>query len=100
MGVQLPTAFVKRMEQLLGDEFEAFMAAYDHTPHAGIRVNTLKIPVEALRNVLRSNCGRFRGAPQVFTFRTALSLDFTLTIMLGCTMYRNQVRCLRLNCSI
>ncbi|MDN4085538.1 RsmB/NOP family class I SAM-dependent RNA methyltransferase [Paenibacillus polymyxa] len=46
MGVQLPTAFVKRMEQLLGDEFEAFMAAYDHTPHAGIRVNTLKIPVE------------------------------------------------------
>ncbi len=46
MGVQLPTAFVKRMEQLLGDEFEAFMAAYDHTPHAGIRVNTLKIAVE------------------------------------------------------
>ncbi|QNR69105.1 RsmB/NOP family class I SAM-dependent RNA methyltransferase [Paenibacillus peoriae] len=46
MGVQLPTAFVKRMEQLLGDEFEAFMTAYDHTPHAGIRVNTLKIPVE------------------------------------------------------
>ncbi|MXO79803.1 rRNA cytosine-C5-methyltransferase, partial [Paenibacillus sp. OT2-17] len=46
MGVQLPTAFVKRMEQLLGDEFEAFMTAYDHTPHAGIRVNTLKIPME------------------------------------------------------
>lgn len=46
MGVQLPTAFVKRMEQLLGEEFEAFMTAYDHTPHAGIRVNTLKIPVE------------------------------------------------------
>ncbi|WP_307349538.1 RsmB/NOP family class I SAM-dependent RNA methyltransferase [Paenibacillus polymyxa] len=46
MGVQLPTAFVKRMEQLLGEEFEVFMTAYDHTPHAGIRVNTLKIPVE------------------------------------------------------
>ncbi|MGG4212447.1 RsmB/NOP family class I SAM-dependent RNA methyltransferase [Paenibacillus sp. FSL L8-0638] len=46
MGVQLPTAFVKRMEQLLGEEFEAFMTAYDHTSHAGIRVNTLKIPVE------------------------------------------------------
>lgn len=51
MGVQLPTAFVKRMEQLLGDEFEAFMAAYDHTPHAGIRVNTLKIPVEAFKAI-------------------------------------------------
>ncbi|MEK3851027.1 RsmB/NOP family class I SAM-dependent RNA methyltransferase [Paenibacillus sp. FSL R7-0340] len=49
MGVQLPTAFVKRMEQLLGDEFEAFMTAYDHTPHAGIRVNTLKIPVEEFK---------------------------------------------------
>ncbi|TKH42967.1 rRNA cytosine-C5-methyltransferase [Paenibacillus terrae] len=51
MGVQLPTAFVKRMEQLLGDEFEAFMAAYDHTPHAGIRVNTLKISVEAFKAI-------------------------------------------------
>ncbi|MEC0233904.1 RsmB/NOP family class I SAM-dependent RNA methyltransferase [Paenibacillus kribbensis] len=51
MGVQLPTAFVKRMEQLLGDEFEAFMAAYEHTPHAGIRVNTLKIPVEAFKAI-------------------------------------------------
>lgn len=51
MSVQLPTAFAKRMEQLLGDEFEAFMAAYDHTPHAGLRVNTLKIPVEAFKAI-------------------------------------------------
>ncbi|NMI02673.1 NOL1/NOP2/sun family putative RNA methylase [Paenibacillus sp. SZ31] len=46
MGVKLPLIFAERMKSLLGDEFEQFMKSYDQSPHAGLRVNTLKISME------------------------------------------------------
>lgn len=46
MGVQLPSPFIERMHQLLGKEFDDFMSTYDHTPHAGLRVNELKISLD------------------------------------------------------
>ena len=45
MGISLPLAFRAKMERLLGEEFEAFMASYDAPRFYGIRVNTLKIAV-------------------------------------------------------
>lgn len=35
--------FLEKMKNLLPDEFDSFMATYDATPHAGLRVNTLKV---------------------------------------------------------
>ncbi|MBT2286558.1 RsmB/NOP family class I SAM-dependent RNA methyltransferase [Paenibacillus polymyxa] len=46
MGVKLPLIFAERMKSLLGDEFELFMKSYEQSPHAGLRVNTLKISME------------------------------------------------------
>lgn len=46
MAVQLPDAFINRMQMLLGDEYDAFFSSYDKPKYAGIRVNTLKISVE------------------------------------------------------
>lgn len=46
MGVKLPLIFAERMKSLLGDEFEQFMKSYEQFPHAGLRVNTLKISME------------------------------------------------------
>ncbi len=47
---QIPTAFLKRMESLLGDEFVDFLSCYDRYPESGLRVNTLKLtPVEFLQ---------------------------------------------------
>ncbi|WP_336779511.1 RsmB/NOP family class I SAM-dependent RNA methyltransferase [Paenibacillus illinoisensis] len=46
MAVQLPSIFAERMKSLLGDEFEQFMKSYEQSPHAGLRVNTLKISME------------------------------------------------------
>lgn len=43
MALQLPPLFVQRMQDLLGDEFQSFMDSYQESPHAGIRINTLKI---------------------------------------------------------
>ncbi|MBY0218479.1 RsmB/NOP family class I SAM-dependent RNA methyltransferase [Paenibacillus illinoisensis] len=46
MALQLPSIFEERMKNLLGDEFEQFMKSYEQSPHAGLRVNTLKISME------------------------------------------------------
>lgn len=40
--MQLPTAFVEKYHQLLGDEAPAFLASFDQPSHAGFRVNPLK----------------------------------------------------------
>ncbi|RRJ64819.1 NOL1/NOP2/sun family putative RNA methylase [Paenibacillus oralis] len=47
MTVQLPSVFLDRMQELLGDEFEVFLSSYDDPKHAGIRVNTLKINLDS-----------------------------------------------------
>ncbi len=50
MGVQLPPQFLERMEQLLGEQFPSFVQSYEQSPHAGLRVNTLKISNEQFRS--------------------------------------------------
>lgn len=44
--MKLPKIFEDQMRKQLGDEFNDFMATYDHESYRGIRVNTLKISVE------------------------------------------------------
>ncbi|MEF2965509.1 RsmB/NOP family class I SAM-dependent RNA methyltransferase [Paenibacillus sp. M1] len=51
MAVQLPAAFVTRMQALLGDEYDEFLSSYDSPRYAGIRVNTLKISVDEFRAI-------------------------------------------------
>ncbi|MCM3038508.1 RsmF rRNA methyltransferase first C-terminal domain-containing protein [Paenibacillus motobuensis] len=51
MGLQLPIAFTTKMQQLLGDEYEEFLASYEKPRYAGIRINTLKIDVESFRAI-------------------------------------------------
>ena len=38
----LPPAFLKRMKQLLADEFDDFLACYQKEPYRGLRLNPLK----------------------------------------------------------
>ncbi|MGC5771261.1 RsmB/NOP family class I SAM-dependent RNA methyltransferase [Paenibacillus pabuli] len=51
MAVQLPSIFEERMKNLLGIEFESFMNSYKQSPHAGLRVNTLKISMEQFNEI-------------------------------------------------
>ena len=39
---QLPQEFLTRMQEMLGDEFDAFLTSYDAPRTAGLRVNTKK----------------------------------------------------------
>ncbi|MCM3131729.1 RsmB/NOP family class I SAM-dependent RNA methyltransferase [Paenibacillus polysaccharolyticus] len=51
MAVQLPLDFAERMQRLLGAEFESFIQSYEQSPHAGLRVNTLKISMEQFKEM-------------------------------------------------
>ena len=43
---QLPKAFLERMKEMLGEEYDAFLKSYEAPRQFGLRVNTLKISVE------------------------------------------------------
>ena len=43
---QLPQEFLTRMQDMLGDEFDAFLASYNAPRTAGLRVNTKKCRTE------------------------------------------------------
>lgn len=51
----LPAAFCARMQALLGEDYEAFIASYDREPQRGLRVNTLKCDVPTLLCALGGN---------------------------------------------
>ncbi|MGQ9502470.1 MAG: RsmB/NOP family class I SAM-dependent RNA methyltransferase [Anaerolineae bacterium] len=51
MAEQLPAAFVTRMRALLGTEAEDFLESLSQSPRLGLRVNTLKITLEAFHSI-------------------------------------------------
>ena len=64
---EIPDGFLERMRSLLGDEFGAFVASYDRAPMAGLRVNTLKISVEAFRTAAPFDLTPVPWCPTGFT---------------------------------
>lgn len=48
----LPAAFLLRMRDELGAEFESFLSSYDLPPARGVRANTLKISTEEFQKVV------------------------------------------------
>lgn len=44
--MKLPEEFVKKMQELMGDEFNSYLESYEKPRFYGLRVNTLKISVE------------------------------------------------------
>ena len=48
MRVELPESFEKRMKEMLGDEYEAYIESYDNPRQYGLRINPMKITEEEL----------------------------------------------------
>ena len=46
-ALMLPKEFLQRMQAMLGDEYEQFLASYDHDKYQALRVNTLKAQTES-----------------------------------------------------
>jgi len=52
---EIPALYLEQMDRLLGGEYAAFKAIYESDPIAGLRVNTLKIEPDELRERLPFN---------------------------------------------
>lgn len=50
-GLTLPREFAERMRSMLGDDFPAFCESYAKDIHPSLRVNTLKLTSEGLREI-------------------------------------------------
>lgn len=48
----LPKEFLDRMKEILGEDFDAFLASYDEIPNGGLRTNPLKISADDLKKLL------------------------------------------------
>ena len=48
-GLTLPRGFAERMRGMLGADFEAFCRSYAKDAHPSLRVNTLKLTADELR---------------------------------------------------
>lgn len=48
----LPEAFLEKMKELLGDEYNEYIGSFEEEWHPGLRANTMKITPEALREML------------------------------------------------
>lgn len=55
MNSELPLQFKNRMQDMLGDEADAFFKAFSENEHIGIRINTLK---EGSVSAIMSVCGK------------------------------------------
>ena len=49
--MNLPSAFEEKMQGLLGEEMDAYLACYEEPRYYGLRVNTAKISVEEFRKI-------------------------------------------------
>lgn len=97
--IELPEAFVKKMEELLGSDAEPFFESYDVERKFGLRVNPLK-----RENVWMAEAGTpleeyLRGLAKVpwakegFYYEADMRRDAIRFMRQGHTIFRNQVPC-------
>ena len=84
----LSPAFLSRMQNMLGDEYESFLKSYEAPRTYGLRVNTAKISSNGL---FRSRSLRFRGSPMdIFIRKMSVHLSVH-SIRPDFSICRNQV---------
>ncbi len=66
----LPESFLNTMRELLGDEFEAFLEAYDHPRQYGLRVNTDKVTVEQFERIAPFSLKKIPWIPNGYSYET------------------------------
>ncbi len=70
--MNLPPEYLQRMQHLLGEEYEAFLACYAEAPVSGLRVNTLKISPDQFRETFPYPLSPVPWCPAGFTIPPGL----------------------------
>ena len=71
-AIDLPIAYTKRMQALLGSEYDDYLASFEQPSSRGLRVNTLKLKAGDFPAL----CGRRTGRPPEIPFITQ---DFSIS---------------------
>jgi len=87
----LPSKFIDEMKEMLGDEFDDFLASYDEDYYRGIRCNTLKITPSEFEKKVPSFQKRLTGYRTVIIQVKMSSLPSTRIILQVCTISRSPV---------
>ena len=66
MNTHLPQAFLERMEEMLKEEFPAFLESYQAPRQFGLRINTRKISTEKFLEISPFILPLFHGWKTVF----------------------------------
>lgn len=66
--MHLPEAYLNRMQQMLGDEYPAFIRSYDAPRLRGLRVNTLKISADEFERIAPFPVERIPWIPNGFFY--------------------------------
>ena len=81
MRVELPESFEKRMQEMLGDEYESYIESYDNPRQYGLRINPMKITEEELAEGSGFLWIRFRGQrPGIFIKKKISRPDIHITV--------------------
>ena len=86
--IELPEAFINKMEELLGEQYSGFIESYNERANQGLTVNTLKIDIKIFKY------GSFdltlcRGQKMDFTMDTGTGRENIHTMMRVYTIYRS-----------
>ncbi len=87
----LPQAFLDRMKDMLQDDYDAFLQAYDQPRTYGLRVNTAKISCEEFEKIVPFEVKKIPGFPTaIFTGKMSAlpTVPFTRQVFI---IFRNQV---------
>lgn len=87
----LSPAFLSRMQNMLGDEYESFLKSYEAPRTYGLRVNTAKISCDEFERIVRSRSLRFRGSPMDIFIRKMSVHPSVHSIRPDFSICRNQV---------
>lgn len=66
--MELPVAFETKMKEMLGSDYENYLASFSEESYQGLRVNTAKIPVEEFLNISPYNLTPVPWCPNGFYY--------------------------------
>ena len=87
----LPQAFLHRMKDMLGDDFEPFLAAYEQPRTYGLRVNTAKISCEEFEQIVPFEVKKIPWVSNGYFYNEDVRPSGVLFIRLDFIIFRNQV---------
>lgn len=88
----LPQSFLDSMKEILGEDYEAFLAGFDGQRQYGLRVNTLKMNLEESERIAPFHLKKVPWISNGYFYEAEDALRSTHFTVPDFIIYRNRVR--------